>query len=114
VILPILAPLIASERAEVLFLAASLIVSGLTLLAARRRVHTCWTPVGIFGIAALLLVAIRTMGIVEQPMGAVLVVVAASLITGAHCANIRCCRRATGPTPLSSSTITRIAVETTP
>jgi hypothetical protein len=90
--LPIVAPIVETERTETIFLCASLTVSAATLMAARLRVHTCWIPVGIFAIAALVLVAVRALGVVDQPLGRVVVVSAACLIAAAHCANIRCCR----------------------
>jgi hypothetical protein len=105
--------MIASESAEAVVLAAALAISGLTLMAAHRRVHRCWTPVRVFGIAALLLVAVQTFGIVEQPMGHVTVISAACLITAAHCANIRCCRRAAGPGAQSLSRTAPMVAETT-
>jgi hypothetical protein len=92
--LPVLAPAIATARTGVIFLGASLSVSGATLLSARFRVHTCWGPIGMFAVAALTLVAARAMGVVERPLGHILVVSAACLMTLAHCVNSRCCRAA--------------------
>jgi hypothetical protein len=93
-VLPLLAPAVATERTEGGFLAASLSLSGATLLAARLRIHACWRPVVMFTVAALAMAGARALGVVEQPLGQVTVLSAAGLITVAHCANVRCCRDA--------------------
>jgi MerC mercury resistance protein len=93
-LLPLLTPVVASERTEAALLIASFSLSGTALLSARLRVHTCWSPVRIFAVAAVALAGARAMGFAEHPLGHTLVVSAACLITVAHCANVRCCRDA--------------------
>jgi MerC mercury resistance protein len=93
-VLPLLTPIVASERTEAALLIGSLSVSGATLLSARLRAHTCWNPVRMFAVAAVALAASRAMGVAEHVLGHTLVAAAACLITAAHCANVRCCRDA--------------------
>jgi hypothetical protein len=93
-VLPLLGPVVATERTEAAFLVASLTLSGATLLSARCRAHTCWSPIALFVLAALVLLATRVIDNAERPLGGILLVSAACLMTMAHGTNIRCCRHA--------------------
>jgi hypothetical protein len=98
-LLPLFGTAVASERTELLFLSASLIVSGMTLVVGSLGTHREWRPILVFLIGAGLLVAIRVTGQVEQPLGLLSIVCGACLLTAAHLLNVRCCR----PIPPSCS-----------
>jgi hypothetical protein len=97
-ITPLIGAKLTDETAEVVFLGVSLAFSGLTLLVAGLRLHRQWRGIATFLGGAAVLIGARVSGLADDAVGPMLIVTGATLITGAHLLNIRCCREAAGCT----------------